>query len=651
MKTVIMAGGKGTRIASINDEVPKPMIPILGKPILEYQIEALKEQNLNNIIIVVGHLGEKIKDYFGDGTKISQATGEPFGVSITYITETEPLGTAGALYLLKEALKEDFLLINGDIIFDIDVQRFYDFHKKKGAIATLFTHPNSHPYDSGIIVADQKTRVIEWLHKEDQRKWYQNRVNAGIHLLSPKILDQFTELKKVDLDRDILKPLIQERSLFAYDSPEYVKDMGTPDRFYAVEKDIKAGKVKAKNLAQKQKAIFLDRDGTINQYVGFLRNIDDFILVDGAAEAIRKINESGYLAIVVTNQPIIARGEVTINELEKIHQKMETLLGEKGVYLDAVYYCPHHPDKGYKGERPEYKKQCPCRKPNPGMLTEAAKAYNIDLSQSWIIGDGQNDIGAGSSAGCKTVYLGDTKNEQADITASSLLEAVEQIIKKREKPVDLEPKLQKHIDLLIERYPILAHTQQAIIEAYNLMQECYQKNGKLLIAGNGGSAADAEHMVGELMKGFKLKREPDKAFAKRLIETDQSRGEKLSQCLQGGLPAIALTNHPALNSAYLNDVDGELCYAQQVYGYGNEGDVFIGISTSGNAENIRSAATVAKAKKMKVIGFTGKQGGQLAEIADVLVNVPEMETYMVQELHLPIYHCWCLMLEDYFYNN
>jgi len=249
--------------------------------------------------------------------------------------------------------------------------------------------------------------VLNWLHKEDERLWYQNRVNAGLHMLSPKIFERFTELKKVDLDRDVLKPLISEGELFVYDSPEYIKDMGTPDRFYAVIEDIKSGKVENKNLSNKQKAVFLDRDGTINKYVGFLRDIDEFELMDGVAEAIKKINSSGYLAIVVTNQPVIARGEVSLEELQEIHNKMETLLGQEGAYVDAIYYCPHHPDKGFEGERPEYKMVCNCRKPKPGMLLEAAEKFNIDLSQSYMVGDGKNDVEAGVAAGCKCVIIGD----------------------------------------------------------------------------------------------------------------------------------------------------------------------------------------------------------------------------------------------------
>lgn len=410
MKIVIMAGGKGTRISEVNSQVPKPMIPIDGKPILQYQIETLKEQGFVEIILVIGHMGDVIREYFGDGTG--------FGVQIEYIVEEQPLGTAGALFLLKNKVTEDFLLLNGDIIFDVDISRFSEYHHQQGTVATILTHPNNHPYDSGIIIADAQKKVINWLHKEDERLWYKNRVNAGLHMFTCEIFEYFPNLCKRDLDRDILKPLIPMRQLSIYDSPEYIKDMGTPDRYYSVIQDIRSGKVKSKNLSNKQKAIFLDRDGTLNQYVGFLTDIEDFRLLEGTAEAVRLINESGYLAIVVTNQPVIARGEVTLEELEEIHNKMETLLGQEGAYVDDIFYCPHHPDKGFDGERVEYKIDCDCRKPKAGMLLAAAQKYNIDLSRSWMVGDEISDMKAGKNAGCQSLGVGNKISEDYTVYPS-----------------------------------------------------------------------------------------------------------------------------------------------------------------------------------------------------------------------------------------
>ena len=427
MKTVIMAGGKGTRISYVAEDVPKPMIKIGNKPVLEYEIGCLESQGYTDIIITIGYLGNVIMDYFGDGSKNSPVTGKPFGVNIEYYFEKEPLGNAGALFEIKEKLTGDFLLLNADIMFDIDFNRFTEFHKKSGGIATLFTHPNSHPYDSGLIVPAKNGSVAEWLSKEENRpEYYKNCVNAGLHVISPELLEVKPDTKKVDLDRQLLKPLAGTGKMFCYKSPEYVKDMGTPERFYSVCEDLKAGKIKSKNLKNKQKAVFLDRDGTINKYIGFLNNIDDFELIDGVAEAIRIINEAGYLTIVVTNQPVIARGELSMEELYKIHNKMETLLGNKGAYLDAVYFCPHHTEKGFSGEIPELKIKCGCRKPKPGMLLKATEDFNINLSESWMVGDSKTDVIAGEAAGCKTVLIG-TEEFGQDITVKSLYEFMEKI--------------------------------------------------------------------------------------------------------------------------------------------------------------------------------------------------------------------------------
>ena len=307
-------------------------------------------------------------------------------------------------------------------------------------MVTLFTHPNSHPYDSGLIVSSDDGSVEEWLTKEDVRpEFYKNRVNAGLHVISPQIfdiipvdaesigtIDEKGKIVKVDLDRQLLKPLAGTGKMYCYDSPEYVKDMGTPERYKAVCQDFKNGKVAKRNLKNRQKAIFLDRDGVINKYVGFLTDINDFVLEDGVIEAIKQINESDYLAIVVTNQPVIARGEVTYSQLQEIHNKMETLLGKEGAYIDAIYFCPHHPHKGYEGEVVELKIDCECRKPKPGMLLRAAKEYNIDLSASWMIGDSENDILAGKNAGCKTMYIGDCNAFPK--SAKNLLQAVQLIL-------------------------------------------------------------------------------------------------------------------------------------------------------------------------------------------------------------------------------
>lgn len=214
-----------------------------------------------------------------------------------------------------------------------------------------------------------------------------------------------------------------------------------------------------------------------------------------------------------------------------------------------------------------------------------------------------------------------------------------------------DTRLQKHIDLLIERYPILECVKQSIIDAYLIMEECYENDGKLLIAGNGGSAADSEHIAGELMKRFKIPRPVNSEYAKKLIEIDQTRGPGLAKNLERSLMAIPLVAHEALTTAYLNDVDGLGVFAQQLMGFGRKGDVFLGISTSGNSKNVMNATVVARASGIKIIGLTGISGGELAKVADVAIKVPETETYMIQELHLPVYHCLCMMLEERFFGE
>lgn len=429
-----MAGGKGTRIAERFPDIPKPLIPVDGIPILEREIISLRDQGYTEIILTVSHMAEKIIGYF-NSRKLE-------GVTIDFYVEKEPLGNAGALFRIRDRLPDDFLLLNADSMFDVDFDRFVKFHKSRKAKATIFTHPNSHPYDSGLIISDNNNMVMKWLSKEDKRPaFYKNNVNAGLHIISPELLAG-NHAGKVDLDRDILKPLAGTGMLYSYSSPEYVKDMGTPERYESVSYDVAHGIVEQKNLRNKQRAIFLDRDGTINRYVGFLRHTEEMELLPGVAEAIKMINRSGYLAIVVTNQPVVARGETTFDELDEIHNKMETLLGEQGAYLDGIYFCPHHPDKGFPGEVTELKVDCACRKPKPGMLYQAAKDLHIDLASSWMIGDSWRDVACGKNGGTHTCLLTKTSGEQnetskkitSDMISPTLLEAIRVILDQKVSP-------------------------------------------------------------------------------------------------------------------------------------------------------------------------------------------------------------------------
>lgn len=429
---VIMAGGKGSRLRSItNDEIPKPMVPVDGKPLLEYQVEKLKTYGIKKIVMIVGHLGEKIVDHFKDGKN--------FGVEIDYIFEKEPLGTAGAFYYLKDKIDaKDFMLVFGDVFFDMDFDRMEDFHFKNSALTTLLAHPNGHPYDSDLIRMDDTGRVVGFDSKHNVRDyWYDNMVNAGMYIINRKLLDLVKEPVKTDFEKDILANQVKiGANIYAYHTPEYVKDVGTVDRINATVEELKSGLIQSKNLKNKQRAIFIDRDGTINVSKGFISKADDLELIPGSIEAIKAINKSGALAIVITNQPVIARGECSFEELHNIHNKLKTLLGEKGAFVDDIYYCPHHPDKGFEGEVPELKFDCECRKPKTGMIDEAVKKYNIDLSKSYMVGDSTMDLETARNAGVKSVLVdtgfagNDGKYDRnCDIEAKNLFDAVEKIIK------------------------------------------------------------------------------------------------------------------------------------------------------------------------------------------------------------------------------
>lgn len=399
MKVVIIAGGKGKRIASLASEIPKAMIPIDGKPILEYQIELAKRYGFYEIIIIIGHLGEKIQDYFGDGKNS--------GVSIIYFKETTPLGTAGAIAELGEILTEDFFAFYGDTIMDIALDQMVDFHKYHHADCTLFLHPNDHPYDSDLVELGLENKITHFYSKPHSENLIcRNLVNAALYILSPKVIPLIPKGVKSDFAKNIFPLCIEKKlKLYGYVSPEYIKDMGTPDRYKKVCNDLLSGKVARLNRENKRPAIFLDRDGVIIREVNLLFRPEQLEMIEGVPEAIKYINEKGYLVIVVTNQSVIARNLCSIEELEYLHKIIETLLGRNHAYIDAIYYCPHHPDGGYPEERKEYKIVCNCRKPKPGMLLKAVKDWNIDIANSYMIGDTNSDIITGKNAGVKQSIL------------------------------------------------------------------------------------------------------------------------------------------------------------------------------------------------------------------------------------------------------
>lgn len=433
MKAIIQAGGTGTRLLEITGGlIPKPMVKILKKPILQWQIENLVRYGINDITIIISSNGEAIPQYFGDGEKLS--------CHIEYIKENEPLGTAGGLYFAKNKFKEAFVLLFGDLMLDVDFTRFVDFHKQKNAEITAFAHPNSHPFDSDLLVADSTDLITKIDSKHNIRDYYyENLTNAGLYVVSPETLDHIKSPAKLDFEKEILTSVILSGKAYAYRSSEYVKDAGTPERYYAVENDCKNGIISAKCLSKKQKCIFLDRDGTINRFGDFVTKADMLFLMDDASESIKRINASEYLAICITNQPVVARGETTMEELHNIHNRMEDLLGKDGAYLNDLFFCPHHPDKGFPGEIKELKIKCTCRKPAIGLLLKAQERYNIDFENSYFVGDTKQDVQTGLNAHCHSVLLtcGDPNYDKKytsatpEYIASSLHEAIDYILEKK----------------------------------------------------------------------------------------------------------------------------------------------------------------------------------------------------------------------------
>lgn len=426
MKAIILAGGKGTRLGPLTAEIPKPMVPIAGKPVIHRQIDFLKRYGFRDIILITNHLSHVLEEYLGDG--------KDFGVQISYVVEPRPLGTVGGIKIIEEELSTDFLVLYGDVMIDMDLNRLLDFHRQHQSEATLVVHPNDHPYDSDLVELGPEDRIVNFHAKpRNDDRYYANMVNGGLYVFSAKVLTHLQKNVKADFGRDIFPTLYQKIRLYGYNTPEYMKDMGTPDRLEVVTQAWESGKIRRLNLENKRRAIFLDRDGVINRHAGHIYKPEQFELYPHTADAIRLINQSEYMAVVVTNQPVIARNLCSEAELKNIHNKMESQLGDERTKLDAIYYCPHHPDGGFPEERPEFKIDCDCRKPKPGMLLDAAKRFNIDLEKSFIIGDSWRDIGAGKAAGVQTigVMTGDGNREGAirpDYLVKDLLHAVRLIL-------------------------------------------------------------------------------------------------------------------------------------------------------------------------------------------------------------------------------
>ncbi|WP_308389704.1 HAD-IIIA family hydrolase [Acidithiobacillus sp. AMEEHan] len=400
-QALILAGGKGTRLRERLGDLPKPLIDLCGRPLLERQILLLKQHGYQRVLVLVNHRAEAI-------TEFCTANGG-WGLEVECIDDGEPRGTAGAVLGVFDRLDEIFLVMYGDTMLQVDLGRFEAFHRRQdGVAATLFLHPNDHPHDSDLVDADDAGFIRGFYpYPHPDGFWLPNLVNAALYVVHRDALLPWVGSEgALDFCKDLFPAMLARgMQLRGYKSAEYIKDVGTPVRIDKVSADFRSGKIARAALDCEQMAVFLDRDGTINREVGHLARAEEFDLLPGVEDAVRRLNLSEYRVCVVTNQPVIARGKCSHEELRRIHNKMETLLGRAGAYVDRIDYCPHHPDSGYPGEVPELKIACDCRKPATGMIDAAVRALNISRPRSWLVGDSSADMLAARRAGLRSIMV------------------------------------------------------------------------------------------------------------------------------------------------------------------------------------------------------------------------------------------------------
>jgi histidinol-phosphate phosphatase family protein len=405
-QAIILAGGAGTRLRDRLGDLPKPMIPIGGKPLIEHQVELCRRFGFTDLIFFVHYRADLIEQFFGDGSSR--------GVRIRYVVEKEPLGTAGAVLAGFGLLEGRFLVLYGDTMVNVDLDRIWTAHERAGTNATLLLHPNDHPLDSDLVEMSGDGRITAFHNRpHPPGVWRQNLVNAALYVMERKALVGFVATQAeaakggmLDFGKDIFPALLRQgHSLLGYNSPEYIKDIGKPERYDRVCAEFANGTIERSSLAVKQRAVFLDRDGTLIVDRDCLDNAEGLELLPGVAAAIHDLNHHAWRTVLVTNQPIIAKGFCNEAELQQMHNKLETLLGIEHAFLDRIYYCPHHPDAGFPGERAELKIRCECRKPATGMIQRAAGELNLDLARSWLIGDTTTDMQTAANAGLRSILV------------------------------------------------------------------------------------------------------------------------------------------------------------------------------------------------------------------------------------------------------
>lgn len=397
---VISAGGQGTRLAKVFPNIPKALVKVFGKPIVLDQIDKLYSHGISQFYFILGHKSEEIKSTVED--HISGYS----DINVTFLVEESPLGSGGGLLKFKEFLPEVFLFLYCDIYFDIDIKSLITAFDKRKCDALLIVHPNDHPHDSDLIVVDHDNRVLSVKsHPHSSIDFPGNLVNAAFYVIKKSALPRY-ENKKIDFAQDVVPEMLKNKKvIYAHKTIEFLKDMGTPDRLQKVHETYRARYKKNK----KSPVVFLDRDGTINKIkIGeYITSVDKLTLLDYAAAAIKAIRQKGYFCVCITNQPVIARGDLSEADLKTVHNRLEYLLGLEGAYLDAIAHCPHHPHSGYPGEVKSLKIDCDCRKPKTGLFERISEYIQPDLQASWMVGDSLSDIQAGKSFGLNTVLLND----------------------------------------------------------------------------------------------------------------------------------------------------------------------------------------------------------------------------------------------------
>lgn len=398
-QAVILAGGKGTRLADRLNGRPKPLVDVNGTPLLELQVRTLTHHGIDDIVVLVNHAADQIQAFFEERQLTSR---------VRLFDDGAPRGTAGALLACLDELDDQFIVVYGDTLFDIDIGHMLAAHEASGADATLLLHPNDHPADSDLVEIDASGRVQAFHgYPHPHGAELRNLVNAAFYIVEKKALLAWRNLPvPCDFAKDLFPAMVRaDAHISGYVSFEYIKDLGTPKRLDKVERHLRSGVVQRASRQHLQKAVFLDRDGTLNVLRDYVRRPEDFELLPHAAEAVRALNNAEYRVVVVTNQPVLARGEATFDDLRRIHNRLESQLGDAGAYVDAIYFCPHHPDAGFAGEVPALKIACNCRKPQPGMMLEAMTAMNIRATDSWMIGDSTADMLAARRAGLRSVLV------------------------------------------------------------------------------------------------------------------------------------------------------------------------------------------------------------------------------------------------------